>query len=139
LKVEKKNIFQRINDEILEFLVNLAVFFHNLVGRKKKMDYSEQEQNGKNEPKDKGQQRVGKISLAPSSHEVKFADFAQIVLTPTHGIIKFGVHQTGTDEFVVHSQIAMPPQALVMFAEGLKKQIEMIKDQQSKQPPRMEP
>jgi len=103
------------------------------------MDNFEKEQNGKNEPKDKGQQRIGKITMSSSSHEVKFADFAQIVLTPTHGVLKFGVHQAGTDEFVIHTQVAMPPQALVMFAEGLKKQIDMIKEQQNKQQPRMEP
>ena len=103
------------------------------------MDDPNQEQNGKHEQTGKSQQRVGKITMSPSSHDVRFADFAQIVLTPTHGVVKFGVHQAGTDEFVVHTQIAMPPQALVLFAEGLKKQIDMIKEQQGKQPPKMEP
>ena len=87
--------------------------------------------NGK---KDQGKQvKQGKITLAPSSHDVKFADFAQIILTPTHGIIKFGCHQAGTEEFVVHTQIALPPPALTRFAEGLKQQIDRIMEQQKKQ------
>ena len=71
--------------------------------------------------------------MSPASHDIKFADFAQIVLTPTHGIIKFGLHQAGSDDFVVHTQVAMPPQALAGFADGLKQQIEKIKQQQQDQ------
>ena len=78
----------------------------------------------------KGQEmKQGKITMSPASHDIKFSDFAQIVLTPTHGIIKFGLHQAGTNEFIVHTQIAMPPQALARFADGLKMQIEKIKEQ----------
>lgn len=98
------------------------------------MDDNEKQQNGSKEPKGEGQQRMGKISMSPSAHDVKFADFAQIVLTPTHGIMKFGLHQAGTDEFVIHTQIVMPPQALVGFADGLKKQIDIIKEKQAKPP-----
>lgn len=97
--------------------------------------------NGKKEQGASGQMKKGRITMSQTSHEVRFADFAQIVLTPTHGIIKFGLHQAGSDEFVVHTQIAMPPQALAGFAEGLKQQIEKIKEQQKKQkenPPEME-
>lgn len=86
--------------------------------------------NGKKDKGVSGKVRKGKITMSTSSHDIKFADFAQIILTPTHGIIKFGLHQAGSDDFVVHTQIAMPPQALAGFADGLKQQIEKIKKQQ---------
>lgn len=89
--------------------------------------------NGKKNKGAEGNVRKGKINMSPTSHDIKFADFAQIVLTPTHGIIKFGLHQAGTDDFVIHTQIAMPPQALAGFADGLKQQIDKIKKQQQDQ------
>jgi len=98
------------------------------------MNDQQQSQDGNRDIKGEGTPRVGKISMSPSSHDVKFADFSQIVLTPTHGILKFGLHQIGTDEFIVHTQVVMPPQALVGLAEGLKKQIEIIKEKHGKPP-----
>ena len=96
--------------------------------------------NGKKDQGQSGQVRKGKVILSSTAHDVKFADFAQIVLTQTHGVIKFGMHQAGTDEFVVHSQVVMPPQALTHFAEGLKAQIDKIKEQQENpKNPQVEP
>ena len=94
--------------------------------------------NGK-KSKDPKSGQPGKISMSQSSHDIKFADFAQIVLTPTHGIIKFGLHQPGTNEFVVHTQVALPPQALVRLAEGLKIQIDKIRTQQQQSGPGQPP
>jgi hypothetical protein len=138
---KKTNAIARINDWLLEKMVNVAVFIYRIFRRKKPMVEQNPSGNGKKEQGASGQVRKGKITMSPTSHEIRFADFAQIVLTPTHGIIKFGLHQAGSDEFVVHTQIAMPPQALAGFAEGLKQQIEKIKEQQKKQkenPPEFE-
>ncbi len=88
--------------------------------------------NGKKNPEAKGSV-PGVITMSQSAHDIKFADFAQVVLTPTHGIIKFGLHQAGTNEFVVHTQVALPPQAIVRLAEGMKLQIDKIRDQHKQQ------
>jgi len=133
LKSENRNIFQRVNDILLESVVDAAVFIYKLFARKKTMN-DQPTQDGSKEGKGEGAPKMGKIIMAQSSHDVKFADFAQIVLTPTHGIMKFGLHQAGTDEFIVHTQIVMPPQALTGFAEGLKKQIDLIKEKHAKPP-----
>lgn len=132
LKRKNKNILQRISDTLLEIMVDISVFFYKTFVRKDRMVDQPTQDGSKNS---KGETpRVGKIQMAPSSHDVKFADFAQIVLTPTHGILKFGMHQAGTDDFVIHTQIVMPPQALTGFAEGLKKQIDIIKEKHSRPP-----
>ncbi|MFH1513846.1 MAG: hypothetical protein ABIG42_00115 [bacterium] len=127
------NLFTRTSDWILEKLVDASVLIYRIFQRKKPMNNPQQPGNGQKGPGGAGQVRQGKITMAPTSFDVKFADFAQIVLTPTHGTIKFGTHQAGTDDFVVHTQIAMPPQALAGFADGLKQQIDRIKEQQKKQ------
>jgi hypothetical protein len=134
---DSKNIFTKTGDWLTEKLVNVSVYFYNIFRRKKAMVEQNPFGNGKKDKSDQENARQGKIIIAPGAHDVKFADFAQIVLTPTHGILKFGLHQAGTDEFVVHTQVVMPPQALTQFAEGLKAQIDRIKTQQtnpSKQP-----
>ena len=127
------NPFTRISDWILEKLVDASVYIYRIFNRKKPMNKPQQAGNGQKGSAGTGQTRQGKITMAPTSHDVKFADFAQIILTPTHGTIKFGTHQAGTDEFVVHTQVVMPPQALAGFADGLKQQIDKIKQQQKKQ------
>lgn len=125
-----KDIFAKAGDWLTERLVNVSVFIYKIFRRKKVMVEQNPFGNGKKEKGDQENVRQGKIILSPGAHDVKFADFAQIVLTPTHGILKFGLHQAGTDEFVVHTQVVMPPQALTQFADGLKAQIERIKTQQ---------
>lgn len=126
------NLFTRISDWVLEKMVDVSVFIYRIFQRKKPMTNPQKSGNGQKGKAGAGQARQGKITMAPTSYDVKFADFAQIILTPTHGTIKFGTHQAGTDEFMVHTQIAMPPQALAGFADGLKQQIEKIKEQQKK-------
>jgi hypothetical protein len=134
---DSKDIFTKAGDWLTEKLVNISVSIYKIFRRNKAMAEQNPFGNGKKEKSDQENVRQGKIIISPSAHDVKFADFAQIILTPTHGILKFGLHQAGTDEFVVHTQVVMPPQALTQFAEGLKVQIDRIKTQQvnpSKQP-----
>jgi len=73
------------------------------------------------------QGRKVKIVISPSAQEVKFADFFGYTLTPTHAVVKFGMLQPETGEFVVHTQIAMTPQGMVALSEGLRKNIEKVR------------
>ncbi len=70
-----------------------------------------------------------KVSMAPSSHQVLFADFFQITLAPSHGVIKFGYFHPQTHEFIVHTQVAMTPQGILGLSAGLQKQLEMVQGQ----------
>lgn len=72
-------------------------------------------------------QQPKKVIMAPSSHEIRFADFFQITLAPSHGIIKFGYFHPQTQEFIVHTQVALTPQGVVGLADGLKKQLDVVR------------
>jgi hypothetical protein len=72
-------------------------------------------------------QQPKKVIMAPSSHEIKFSDFFQITLAPSHGIIKFGYFHPQTQEFIVHTQVALTPQGVVGLADGLKKQLDVVR------------
>ena len=72
-------------------------------------------------------QKPKKVIMTPSSHEIRFADFFQITLAPSHGILKFGYFHPQTQEFIVHTQVALTPQGVVGLAEGLKKQLDVVR------------
>jgi hypothetical protein len=72
-------------------------------------------------------QQPKKVIMAPSSHEIRFADFFQITLAPSHGVLKFGYFHPQTQEFIVHTQVALTPQGVVGLAEGLKKQLDVVR------------
>jgi hypothetical protein len=72
-------------------------------------------------------QQPKKVIMSPSSHEIRFSDFFQITLAPSHGIIKFGYFHPQTQEFIVHTQVALTPQGVVGLAEGLKKQLDVVR------------
>jgi hypothetical protein len=71
-----------------------------------------------------GQRRKVKVTISQSAQEVKFADMFGFMLSQTHGIIRFGVFQPETGEFVVHSQIAMTPQGMQALSKSLQQNIE---------------
>jgi len=71
--------------------------------------------------------RKVKVVMAQSSQEVKFADMFGFALSPTHGVVKFGVFQPETGEFVVHTQIALTPQGMVALSQSLQKNIEKVR------------
>lgn len=71
-------------------------------------------------------QKPKKVVMTQSSHEVRFADFFQITLSPSHGILKFGYFHPQTQEFIVHTQIALTPQGVMGLSEGLKKQLQVV-------------
>lgn len=68
-----------------------------------------------------------KAKLSPSAQDVKFADMFGVTLSPTHGVVKFGVFHPETGEFIIHTQIAMTPQGMVALSQTLQKNIEKIK------------
>ena len=72
-------------------------------------------------------QQPKKVIMVPSSHEIRFADFFQITLSPSHGVIKFGYFHPQTQEFIVHTQVALTPQGVVGLADGLKKQLDVVR------------
>ena len=72
-------------------------------------------------------QKPKKVIMAPSSHEIRFADFFQVTLAPSHGMLKFGYFHPQTGEFIVHTQIALTPQGVVGLADGLKKQLDVVR------------
>ncbi len=76
-----------------------------------------------------------KVIMSPSSHEIRFSDFFQITLAPSHGIIKFGYFHPQTQEFIVHTQVALTPQGVVGLAEGLKKQLDVVRGKGIEFPP----
>jgi hypothetical protein len=83
-----------------------------------------------------------KVIMAPSSHEVRFADFFQITLAPSHGILKFGYFHPQSQEFIVHTQIALTPQGVLGLSAGLKKQLDVVQGQDtpfSRKPPDVGP
>jgi hypothetical protein len=75
-----------------------------------------------------------KVVISQSAQDVKFADLFGFTLGPTHGIVKFGVLQPETGEFVIHTQIALTPQGMVALSQALQKNLEKIR-QMSKQGP----
>ncbi len=80
--------------------------------------------NGDDSPKPpetpKGPPRKkAKLVMSPSAQKVVFADTFGFTLTPTHGIIKFGVFHPESGEFVVHTQVALSPQGLVALNRSL--------------------
>ncbi|MCX6644788.1 MAG: hypothetical protein NTY09_00275 [bacterium] len=82
-------------------------------------------------------QRKIKASMSQSAHDVKFADMFGITLSQTHGIIKFGVFHPETGEFIIHTQIAMTPQGMVMLSQTLQKNIEKVRKMKPQGPQRM--
>ena len=80
-------------------------------------------------------QKPKKVVMTQSSHEVRFADFFQITLSPSHGILKFGYFHPQTQEFIVHTQIALTPQGVMGLAEGLKKQLQVVQGKGMPFPP----
>ena len=71
-------------------------------------------------------QKPKKVIMTQSSHDVRFADFFQITLAPSHGILKFGYFHPQSQEFIVHTQIALTPQGVMGLSEGLKKQLGVV-------------
>ena len=80
-------------------------------------------------------QKPKKVVMTQSSHEVRFADFFQITLSPSHGILKFGYFHPQTQEFIVHTQIALTPQGVMGLSEGLKKQLQVVQGKGMPFPP----
>jgi len=68
-----------------------------------------------------------KVIMSQSAQEVKFADMFGFTLSPTHGLVKFGVFQPETGEFIVHTQIALTPQGMVALSQSLAKNIEKVR------------
>lgn len=68
-----------------------------------------------------------KILMSQSAQEVKFADMFGFTLTPSHAIVKFGVMQPETGEFVVHTQIALTPQGMMAFGQAIQKNLQKLK------------
>jgi len=81
--------------------------------------------------------RKVKMKMSASAGDVKFADMFGFTLSPTHGIIKFGVFYPESGEFVVHTQIALTPQGLVALSQSLQKNIEMVRKKQKRPPTSM--
>ncbi|MEO7993731.1 MAG: DUF3467 domain-containing protein [bacterium] len=75
---------------------------------------------------DKNQQQPAQINFAPQAHSVLYSDFAQITINPHSAVLRFGTQIPGRNEYVVHSQIAMPPQALVAFAQAIQQHLQAI-------------
>lgn len=71
-------------------------------------------------------QKPKKVIMTQTSHDIRFADFFQITLSPSHGILKFGYFHPQSQEFIVHTQVALTPRGVVGLAEGLKKQLEVV-------------
>ena len=69
------------------------------------------------------------IKMSPSSQDVKFADMFGFTLSPTHGVIKFGVFHPETGDFIVHTQIALTPQGLVALSRSLKQNLDKVRKQ----------
>ncbi|HYE77169.1 MAG TPA: hypothetical protein VEI97_04210 [bacterium] len=66
------------------------------------------------------QNQPAQVSFAPQAHSVLYSDFAQITINPHSAVLRFGTQIPGRNEFVIHSQIAMPPQALMAFAQAIQ-------------------
>lgn len=77
------------------------------------------------------QQQPAQVSFAPQSHSVLYSDFAQITINPHSATLRFGTQVPGRNEFVVHTQLAMPPQALVAFANAIQQHLQAIAQQQA--------
>ncbi len=71
--------------------------------------------------------RKVKVLMSQNAQEVRFADMFAFTLSPTHGIVKFGVFHPETGEFIVHTQIALTPQGMVAFSQSLTKQLEKVR------------
>jgi len=71
-----------------------------------------------------GKRRKVKVTISQSAQEVRFADMFGFMLNPSHGVIRFGVYQPETGEFVVHTQIALTPQGMMGLSKSLKENIE---------------
>lgn len=71
-----------------------------------------------------GQRRKVKVTISQSAQEVKFADMFGFMLSQTHGVIRFGVFQPETSEFIVHTQIALTPQGMLALSKSLQQNIE---------------
>ena len=93
------------------------------------------EPSGANQPDVK--KRRLKVVHSPSAQEVKFADMFGFTITPTHGIVKFGVMHPETGEFVVHTQIALTPAGMVSLSEALKQNIEKARNVKPNPGPKM--
>jgi len=75
---------------------------------------------------DPNQQQPAQVSFAPQAHSVLYSDFAQITINPHSATLRFGTQVPGRNEFVVHTQLAMPPQALVAFANAIQQHLQAI-------------
>ena len=82
-------------------------------------------------------QRKVKASMSQGAHDVKFADMFGIALSQTHGIVKFGVFHPETGDFIIHTQIALTPQSMVVLSQTLQKHIEKIRKMKPPGPQRM--
>ena len=69
-----------------------------------------------------------KVVTSENGKDVKFSDMFGFTVTPSHAIVKFGVMQPESGEFVIHSQIAMTPQGLIALHQALGKNIEKIRN-----------
>ena len=78
-------------------------------------------------PPEGPRKRKVKLAISQSAQEVKFADMFGITIAPTHGVVKFGVFQPETGEFVVHTQIALTPQGMIGLSQSLQKNLENVK------------
>ncbi|MCG3151012.1 MAG: hypothetical protein GEEBNDBF_00278 [bacterium] len=77
------------------------------------------------------QQQPAQVSFAPQAHSVLYSDFAQITINPHSATLRFGTQVPGRNEFVVHTQLAMPPQALVAFANAIQQHLQAIAQAQA--------
>ena len=83
------------------------------------------------------QRKKIKASMSQGAHDVKFADMFGITLSQSHGTLKFGVFHPETGEFVIHTQIAMTPQGMMMLSQTLQKNIEKVRKNKPQGPQRM--
>ena len=78
-----------------------------------------------------------KVVVSQSAQEVKFADMFGFTISPTHGLVKFGVLQPETGEFIVHTQIAMTPQGMVSLSNALQANLQKIRNMKGGKGPGM--
>jgi len=75
------------------------------------------------DPNQPQQQQQARVNFAPQAYSMLYSDFAQITLNQHSATLRFGTQVPGQNEFVVHTQIAMPPQALVAFANAIQQHL----------------
>lgn len=79
---------------------------------------------------DQDPREQAQVSFAPQAHSMLYSDFAQITINPHSAMLRFGTQVPGQNQFVVHTQIAMPPQALVAFANAIQQHLASIEQAQ---------